>query len=310
MGKGMGKGKGKGGQLVWIIIPMILTLVSLILLIIIGAGCTNKDSEFLNSLYFMRANTSDIQQDNGLILVPQPQEAGRNPPSPAEESRHVQDFYHVGLWNYCSGTFKNQPLQTEIHFDNKKASKTDNVTDCTKHHFHFWFNLVEVWGLNQTVSDVVYGKELGNTLATYKTVTKWMNIAYVLSSVSLAIEFLFGVFAMKSRRNMLITTVVSILSSLFLLAFALTSTILYASLVGTFNHVLTKYNIHGIMGFNIYLLLWLAVACSWITGFIWLFCSFSSSRFKHLKGYEGLPQQNIQNVFLAGPGNQYHSPPI
>lgn len=315
-GNGKGKGKGNGGQVVWIIIPMLLTMVSLVLLIIIGFGCTKKDSDFFNNLYFMRANTSEIQQSNGLIVLPsepQPQQAGRSLPSAANDNVHVQDFYHVGLWNYCSGPFKSQPLQTETpptetHFDNKKAFKTDNVTECTKHHFHFWFNLVEVWGLNQTVTDVLYGKELDNTLKTYKKATLWMNIAYITSLAVLVLELLVGVFAIQSRKNTIIATGISIISSVFLLAFALTSTILYASLVGTFNHVLTKYNIHGILGYYIYILIWLAVAFSWLAGFAWLFSSCCASRFKGPKGYEGLPekipQQNIQNVFLAGPGNQ------
>lgn len=73
------------------------------------------------------------------------------------------------------------------------------------------------------------------------------------------------------------------------MAFALTATILHATLVGTFNHVLTKYNTTSTRGFTIYVILWMTMLFSWAAGLFWLFsfccCSGRSNR---IKGYKNL----------------------
>lgn len=115
----------------------------------------------------MRVDTY-LQQINGLTILGHPlPKAGGNEPSTVNTTTDVQDFYHVGLWNYCSGTFKN-----ETAFDNKEASKTGDVANCTNRAAFFWFSPVEVWDLNQTVVNVEFGEGLRNTLGAYPKVTK------------------------------------------------------------------------------------------------------------------------------------------
>ncbi len=229
---------------------MALTTVSLVCLIIVGLGGTNKGNSSFNNLYFFRANTSDISVDNMTSGT-------------VNSALDIKDFYHVHLWNYCDGSFKT----------NGSGGISDDVTFCSPHTNEFWFNPVEVWGLKNIDVDQYFSKELRAGLNTYKTVAKWMFIAYIAALISTVVEILVGFFALFSRLGGLATTIVSTISSFFVIAFALTSTILYATLTGTFNSALTKYNIHGSLGHSIYVTIWLAVAFSLASGLFWLFSS-------------------------------------
>lgn len=286
---------GKAGRFACIFTPMVLTIASLGLLVAVGLGSTNKNNDGLNNLYFIRANTSSINATNSNIDIPDnflTKALLNNTSNTASTNTTViKDFYHVGLWNYCSGDFKNNSKS----FDDKNADNTDAVTNCTSRKAQFWFNPVEVWGLNQTEADAIFGKELNNGLKAYKSVAKWMYISYIVTIIATAVEVVVGFFALFSRWGSLATTIVSSISSLFLMSFALTSTILYSTLVGTFNHALTKYNIHGTVGHNMFVIIWLAVLLSWASGLFWLFSSCCcSGRSDRIKGY-GDPSSGKKN---------------
>ncbi len=270
---------GKAGRFACIFTPMALTIASLVCLIIVGLGGTNKDNASFNNLYFFRANTSHIDvTPSDLNLPSNPLTDGilNDTTSAATSALGVKNFYHVGLWNYCSGDFTK---------DNN-GGMTDHVTFCSPHQNEFWFNPVEVWGLNNTGIDKLFSKELRDGLNTYKTAAKWMFIAYIVALISTIVEILVGFLALFSRLGSLATTIVSTISSFFVIAFALTSTILYATLTGTFNNALKKYNIHGNLGHSVYVDVWLAVAFSFGAGLFWLFSSCCcSGRSDRIKGY-------------------------
>ncbi len=240
---------------------MVLTIISLGLLITVGLGGTNQNNAGLNRLYFFRANTSHIQVDATISNIPQEFLNLLNSTSSKAEvnTADIQDFYHVSLWNYCSGDFG--------------SNSNDHVKFCSPRTNNFWFNPVEVWHLNQTVAYAMFGKQLNDGLNAYRIVTKWMTTAYVVAVISTAVEVLVGIFALWSRWGSLATTIVSFISSTFVIGFALTATILFSTLTGTFNHALTRYNIHASVGHDIFVIVWLAVAFSWGAGIFWLFSS-------------------------------------
>lgn len=253
---------------------MALTIASLVCLIIVGLGGTNKSNATFNDLYFFRANTSSIVVDPRNLSLPENALTNAvigEATTAVKDALHVYDFYHVSLWNYCAGNFTNG---------------ADNVTFCSPHTNEFWFNPVEVWGLNNTGVDQFFSAELRNGLAAYETTTKWMFIAYMVALIATILEILVGFAALFSRLGSLATTLVSVVSSLFYIAFALTSTILYSVLAGTFNTALTKYNIHGNLGHNIYVAVWLGTAFSLGAGLFWMFSSCCcSGRSDSIKGY-------------------------
>lgn len=289
---------GKAGRFACIFTPMALTIASLVCLVIIGLGGTNQSNDTFNNLYFFRANTSKITVDPSEVNIPPSAltEAIFNDTTSAVKSNlHIYDFYHVSLFNYCAGNFTGDATSN--------SSTSDLVTYCSPHTNEFWFNPVEVWGLNNTNIDQLFSSELRNGLAAYQTTARWMFIAYVVTVIATIIEILVGFFALFSRLGSVATTIVSGISSLFFMAFALTSTILYSVLVGTFNDALTKYDIRGNLGHNIYVTIWLGAALSLGAGLFWMFSSCCcSGRSDKIKGYgDGHPAKGHKYDRVGSP---------
>ncbi|KAH0541509.1 hypothetical protein GP486_008710 [Trichoglossum hirsutum] len=168
----------------------------------------------------------------------------------------LKDFYTVALWNYCSGT---------------KDKKTGDLTFdyCGKPESSYWFNPLEVWGLNETGGAGLAGqfpKEVKKAMKTYQTVARWMFTAYVCAFVATAVEL--------------------IVSSVLILLASITSTALYASIAASFNTALKSFGIHGSLGRPMMTTTWLAVAFSWAAGLFWLFsacCVSGKSNSKRVK---------------------------
>jgi hypothetical protein len=61
----------------------------------------------------------------------------------SNSNKNLSDIYEVYLWNYCSGSKNN-------------ATGAVKLTHCSPREARFWFNPVEVWGLNNSgVADLV-----------------------------------------------------------------------------------------------------------------------------------------------------------
>ena len=293
---------GKLGRFACIFTPMAMTIFSLVCLIIVATGGTNKDSSVTNGIYFFRANTSDINiapslqdtlnlPDNSLTdaLFNQTTDA-------ATKALGIYDFYHVALWNYCAGSYKK----------NSTGGWEEDVTYCSDRKKEFWFNPVDVWHLNNTVTDKYFSTALKDGLKAYKTVAKWMYVAYIVATIATAAEILVGITALFSRVGSLATTIVSTVSSIFVIGFALTATILYASLTGAFNTALKDYHIHGSMGKTIYVWAWLAVVSSWGAGLFWMFSSCCcSGRSDRIKGYNQDKHSGTQYQRMPSPMPPY-----
>ena len=65
---------------------------------------------------------------------------------------------------------------------------------------------MEVWGLNGTGVENLFPKDLKDGLNTYKNVSKYMFIVYVIALVAAVVELLVGVSAMFSRWGSFVTT--------------------------------------------------------------------------------------------------------
>jgi hypothetical protein len=231
----------------------------------------------------------------------------------------LKDFYTVALWNYCSGT---------------KDSKTHALIFdyCGKPQASYWFNPLQVWGLNETGGAGLAGefpKQVKTAMKTYQTVAKWMFVAYVAAFVTTVVEFIVGIFAVLSRWGSFVTTVISCVSlshpsivianlqskdlthsqasSILILLASITSTALYAALAGSFNSALKSFGIRGSLGRPMLSATWLAVAFSWGAGLFWLFstcCCSGKSNTKRVK-VEKAPYtyERVASPYMGQSGN-------
>jgi SUR7/PalI family len=189
----------------------------------------------------------------------------------AKAATNVKDFYTIYLWNYCAW------------------DGSDKYSFCSKKEAYFSFDPVEAWGLEQTGIQNVFPKELQDGLKAYKAVSRWMFIAYVVALVATILELLVGISAIFSRWGSFCTTFVSSVSSrpgllhpygilmnllkvssFFILAASITATVMFSTLLGSFNEVFKSYGIKATLGAEMMRITWLAVAFSFGAGIFWL----------------------------------------
>ncbi|PWY91218.1 hypothetical protein BO70DRAFT_358663 [Aspergillus heteromorphus CBS 117.55] len=265
---------GKGGRIICIFTPYVLTIASLICIIIVGLGCTKASSSTLDDLYFFRANLTNITSGTSTssavssvvsdltgISVRSDSESATDLASALEEIEkdfNIADYYSIGLWGYCEGSLDNGSIST---------------TNCSKPVAEFWFNPLDVWNLEESGLEDVFPSDVKKSLKTYKAVSKWMFIAYIIAFIATIVELVVGVFAICSRWGSCVTSLVSAVAFVFTAAASVTSTAMFAVLKGVFEADLKKYGITGSMGKNIYVATWLAVAFALGACLFWVFSS-------------------------------------
>lgn len=143
---------------------------------------------------------------------------------------------------------------------------------CSPRERMFWFDPVAVWNLNSTAGGVNTSSVISKgALDTYHTASKWMFITYCVAIIATAVELVVGLTALFSRLGSFATTVVSVVSSVFVLGFGIAATVIYATLLGALNGALKQYNVHASLGTSMFATVWLAVVFSWAGGLFWLF---------------------------------------
>ena len=114
----------------------------------------------------------------------------------AKTNLKINDYYTLYLWNYCAW------------------DGDDTYSYCSPKQAEFWFNPVEVWGLNSTGATIetLLPTSLQDSLKTYEAVSKAMFIFYIVALVCTCLELLVGISAIFSRWGSFFTTFFSAVS--------------------------------------------------------------------------------------------------
>ncbi|KAF3004245.1 hypothetical protein E8E13_007590 [Curvularia kusanoi] len=307
---------GKAGRVACIITPMALTVASLICLLLVMVGQLSNNNKAPSTslgadLYFFKASskadTSNFTADEQTILDKVKGGADKfkinsdllDALTGAASSKELKDFYQVGLWSYCEGE--------------KDKDGVEKITYCSSSKTQFWFNPIEVWGLQNTSVQNVLGDDLQKGLDTYKKVAGWMNWAFIIATILTAAEFVIGFFAIFSRWGSLVTTILSTASSLFSIAAAATATGVYGVLTGVFHTALEPYNIEASMGNKMLQTMWLGVAFSIASGLFWLLsvccCSGSSGHKKTVVEKTPYSYERVASPAFGQSGHQLQTAP-
>ena len=260
---------GKAGRFVCIFVPMVLTLAALVFQIMVGLGGTNAKNNYLSNLYFMQADTSGALGNSS--LTDRPANDWTDPAVKTADGKIIlQPYYTVSLWNYCAGS-GDSVARSPLAINQQDAK---SVEFCTGRQLYFWFNPKDVWGFNGKLGDALFTERANNALNDYeKTASKWMSSLYILGIVAVSLEILIGIGALFSRLGSLFTTISALVSTAFLFAFALLTTLTYSSLVAAFNLSLNQYSIKFKLGPTMFVYIWLSVACSLVAALFWAFSS-------------------------------------
>jgi hypothetical protein len=256
----------KAKRFACIFLPMLLTIASLILLIMVGLGGTNYQNDYISNIYFLQANTTLAAANSSLTnMASTPDSVLINP---STHTIVMENFYTISLWNYCAGGGGNVTKSIL-----SLGSQTSHAVDfCTGRQMNFYFDPRDVWGFNTTFSNVLFGPDLNNYLDYYQgTSAKYMTTLYILAVTFTGLELILGFTGICSRLGSLFTTLASIITLAFNLAFAGLSTATYFNLEVAFNNALSQDGITFAIGKTMFIYIWVSVFCSIVSVAFWSF---------------------------------------
>ena len=323
---------GKVGRFVCVAVPFILTVLSIIFLLVAAlSGVTNKslymfeidlselsiDKNDINSLINSRALAGrDILDDVGDALggggdgddagAAADTASGSNGITPADLG--LNEIYKVSVWGYCS---------EKSDGDDEKCTKPK--MDWAKDELDTAFieDISKALGSDFKIPD-----EITTALDTFKTVSRWTQIVFIIALAALAAQIIVGVFSVCTRIASCLCFIIAGVSTVAAIAAAALSTATATVIVGA----IKGSDFHGAKGSintSFLALVWVAVACaigaaiSWLVTICCCAPDKSSRRSRknragdNEKGFTSSAYQPLQdpqdNAYGHGANNDYYS---
>lgn len=325
---------GKVGRMVCVAVPFILTVLSIIFLLVAAlSGVTNKslfmfeidlselsvDKNDINSLINSRALTDrDIFDDVGDALggggggdgddVEAAADAATGSDGITPADLGLNEIYKVSVWGYCS---------EKSDGDDEKCTKPK--MDWAKDELDTAFieDISKALGSDFKIPD-----EITTALDTFKTVSRWTQIVFIIALAALAAQIIVGVFSVCTRIASCLCFIIAGVSTVAAIAAAAlstaTATVIVAAIEGS--------NFHGAKGSintSFLALVWVAVACAIGAAGSWLVticcCAPDKSSRKsrknragdNEKGFTSSAYQPLQdpqdNAYGHGANNDYYN---
>jgi hypothetical protein len=167
----------------------------------------------------------------------------------------LADWYTIALWSYCAD----------------KDGPSSSNTSCSTPTKDFWFDPVQAWHLNNTIFADGLPKALDDVLKTYHSASKVMVRLYLIAISATATSTILGFCAVFSLVGSILPLIITSISTVGLLTASIMATVVYSSLVGTFDTVLRSYGVDATLGLNMFALTWSAFLSALVSSFLWLF---------------------------------------
>jgi hypothetical protein len=167
----------------------------------------------------------------------------------------LADSYTVALWSYCA---------------DKNGTSSSNTT-CSTPTKDFWFDPVQAWHLNNTVFADGLPTALNDVLKTYHSASKVIVRLYLIAVSATAASTLLGFCTAFSLVGSILPLIITSISTVGLFAASIMATVVYSSVVGTFDTVLRSYGVDATLGLNMFALTWSAFLSALVSSFLWLF---------------------------------------
>ncbi|KAL5331543.1 hypothetical protein ACEPPN_001077 [Leptodophora sp. 'Broadleaf-Isolate-01'] len=258
------------GRLVCVVVPYGLTFASLIcLLIVILAGITDKSldifeiktqnlsisSSSLENLVDLAKRAPMLSDSLSALTV------GSISPN-ADASSNITaldlglaDSDRVSLWNYCAITGSN--------------------TTCTKAEFNWADTTLNTSSIESIASSltgitVSLPSELKTALKSFKMVSKFTQMAYLMAVFSCLIEMIVGIFGFCSRFGSCATFMNSFMTILSLVIASVLATVQSHLVVAAVKATVSSYGLKCSVNTTFLATTWLAVAFGIAAGIFWL----------------------------------------
>lgn len=204
----------------------------------------------------------------------------------------IHDLYDVGLWGYCYTPRNGSRVCTMPVFN--WAETALNMT-----------KIGSVGGICATDQNVTLPEDILTEISAFEFVTRWTQIAFTFSVLTLGVELFFGIFAYGSRALSCITLLVACIATISACIAALLALVMYG--IGT---------IHGISVWNgvttdldtwCFAAIWIGVVLAITASIFWIFticcCAHdhnSRRRGRHGEGEKFVPSGSYQFIGDSG----------
>lgn len=289
------------GRFFCVAVPFLLTLASLIcILIVMTAGLSSKKIDMYSitpkGLSLTLNDLKSISSDNNNLNT-----GSFGNKNITASMLGLNNGYQVYMWNYCY------------------QAAADNKTTCSKGAFNWAAKALNVTGLQANISaaaikatgqNITIPHSITDAIKTYITISRWIQIVYIVAVVTTALELVVGLFGFCSRFASCLTYIVSAVSSLSILVASAGATAASVVLVGALNTTVKKYGVTESVDRKFLAITWAAVLFSVTGGLFWIFtCCCCAANHPHRRGRgveEKGPYTPIHivnnNNGMAGPG--------
>ncbi|CCE29790.1 uncharacterized protein CPUR_03637 [Claviceps purpurea 20.1] len=188
---------------------------------------------------------------------------------------NLADTYDVNLWGYCSTTHDGQRQCTKASFDWAATALNASVIET----------------LNSTTGlKIELPHEMEAALRTFRTVTKWTEVAFIIALVALALQLVVGIFAMCSRAVSCLTWLLSGVTGILVGVAAGMATAMATVVIGAVESSAKYYGVEGHVGGRFLATVWIAALFAIVSGLFWIFtvcCCKPERRQKRCKNADG-----------------------
>ncbi|PFH59134.1 hypothetical protein XA68_12774 [Ophiocordyceps unilateralis] len=168
----------------------------------------------------------------------------------------IVDVMDVSLWGFCSVARDGTRECTKAQFDWASHSLNESLID----------SLTAAAGLSIRLPD-----EVRSALQAFRTISKWTEVAFVVSLVALGIELLVGIFAGCSRVASCLTWVVASIAAVLVGIAAGLATATATIVVGTVDTSGRNLGLDATVGKRFLAAAWIAFAFAAAAALFWLF---------------------------------------
>ncbi|QPG96077.1 hypothetical protein C2857_003083 [Epichloe festucae Fl1] len=169
---------------------------------------------------------------------------------------NLANTYQVDLWGYCYTGGDGERQCTKAKFDWADTALNDSFIE----------SLTSTAGVK-----VELPNEIKQALKTFRTVTKWTEVAFVVALVALGLELLVGIFASCSRAVSCLTWLVAGISAVLVGVAAGLSTAMATIVIGAVESTAKYYGVKGQVGGRFLATVWIAAAFAIAAAFFWVF---------------------------------------
>lgn len=179
---------GKATRLACAFAPFFLSIISLLLLLIVFLGGLSNSSL---SLYHYRIDTTQFKakQADGTYMVPGAKITDNLLYALTQSSKQniLDDYYEVYQWDYCS-------------INKTSSNGAKDVVFCSQHKDEYYFNPLEVWGMNSMMPPSHIPEIVQDPMLSFKKGAQWLFTSYILSLCSTVATIIIGAISVVSTR--------------------------------------------------------------------------------------------------------------